>query len=218
MKSLFNKYIWLQLILSILLLFGGALIIVFAVMNKENILEDGLNIISAVILFLFGLFAILSSFLFEPDKVFTNGLLYGSACIAFGVFLCLGKLTILEYLVYVLAIFFIVIGSIELIKAIVLIIKKEKRILEIILTFVFGALVIAGGILALIYNTEVRIVFCVIAGVILFAGGVYLLILGIKEIIKRNKEKKAPLKKDQEAEEQEVKELDFTENSDSSEK
>ena len=54
MKSLFNKYIWLQLILSILLLFGGALVVAFAIKDDKNILEDGLNIIAAVILFLFG--------------------------------------------------------------------------------------------------------------------------------------------------------------------
>ena len=61
MKSLFSKYVWLQLILSILLLFGGVLIIAFAVSGKEGILRDGLDIIAAVILFLFGLFAILTA-------------------------------------------------------------------------------------------------------------------------------------------------------------
>ena len=55
MKSLFSKYIWLKLILAVLLLFGGALIIVFAVLGKANVLQSGLNIIAAVILFLFGL-------------------------------------------------------------------------------------------------------------------------------------------------------------------
>ena len=99
MKSLFKKYVWLQLILSILLLFGGALIIAFAATNKQNILEDALNIIAAVILFLFGLFAILTSFIFESNKLFTNGLLYGSACIALGVFLCTRELVLLNYLV-----------------------------------------------------------------------------------------------------------------------
>ena len=128
MKSLFKKYVWLQLILSILLLFGGALIIAFAATNKQNILEDALNIIAAVILFLFGLFAILTSFIFEPNKIFTNGLLYGSACIALGVFLCTRELVLLNYLVYLLAIFFIVVGSIELINGILLVIKKDKNI------------------------------------------------------------------------------------------
>ena len=74
MKSLFTKYVWLQLILSILLLFGGALIIAFGIMGKDEILVDALNIIAAVILFLFGAFAILATLVFEQNKVFTNGL------------------------------------------------------------------------------------------------------------------------------------------------
>ena len=78
MKSLFNKYIWLQLILSILLLFGGTIIVVFAINGKEDILKDALNIVAAVILFLFGAFAILASFVFETKKYVTNGLLTNS--------------------------------------------------------------------------------------------------------------------------------------------
>ena len=64
MKSLFSKYVWLQLILSILLLFGGAVIIAFAINNNTDVLENALNIVVAVILFLFGLFAILTAFVF----------------------------------------------------------------------------------------------------------------------------------------------------------
>ena len=215
MKSLFSKYVWLQLILSILLLFGGALIIVFAILNKQNVLEEGLNIIAAVILFLFGLFAILASFLFETNKMFTNSLLYGSACIALGIFLCLGKLVLLEYLVYLLAIFFIVIGVLEVIKGIILIVKKDKRLPVIIVAFILASMFIAGGILAIIFNTEVRIVFCIVAGVLLFAAGVYLLFVGIKTLSEQNKakEKKPRKRKSQEpAKEQEVKEIDFTGN------
>lgn len=215
MKSLFSKYVWLQLILSILLLFGGALIIVFAILNKQNVLEEGLNIIAAVILFLFGLFAILASFLFETNKMFTNSLLYGSACIALGIFLCLGKLVLLEYLVYLLAIFFIVIGVLEVIKGIILIVKKDKKLPVIIVAFILASIFIAGGILAIIFNTEVRIVFCIVAGVLLFAAGVYLLFVGIKTLAEQNKakEKKPRKRKSQEpAKEQEVKEIDFTGN------
>ena len=215
MKSLFKKYIWLQLILSILLLFGGALIIAFAATRKQNILEDALNIIAAVILFLFGLFAILTSFIFEPNKVFTNGLLYGSACIALGVFLCTRELVLLNYLVYLLAIFFIVIGATELINGIILLAKKEKRVVFIVLSFVAAALFITGGILALIYRGNVKIAFCIIAGVLIFAAGIYELIFGIREMIAQNKEKgdKKPEKKSKRKEEpkkEEVKELDYT--------
>ena len=213
MKSLFKKYIWLQLILSILLLFGGTLIIVFAATGKQNILQDGLNIIAAVIFFLFGLFAILTSFIFEPNKVFTYGLLYGSACIAMGVFLCTRELVLLNYLVYLLAIFFIVIGAIELINGILLVVRKSKVIWMIVLSFFLAALFIAGGILALIYRENVKIAFCIVAGILLFAAGVYELIFGIKEMIDQNKnrgERKSRKSKKKETKQEEVKELDYT--------
>lgn len=214
MKSLFRKYIWLQLILSILLLFGGALIIAFAATNKQNILEDALNIIAAVILFLFGLFAILTSFIFEQNKIFTYGLLYGAACIALGVFLCTRELVLLNYLVYLLAIFFIVIGAVELVGGILLVAKKEKNVLFIVFSFVAAVLFITGGILAIIYRNNVKIAFCIIAGILLFAAGVYELIFGIREMIAQNKEKNVnkPAKKTKKKapKQEEVKELDYT--------
>ena len=226
MKSLFSKYIWLQLILSILLLFGGALIIAFAIMGKQNILEDGLNIISAVILFLFGGFAILATLVFEQNKYFTNGLLYGSACIALGVFLCMKEMVLLDYLVYLLAIFFIVIGGVELIKAIILVTRKEKNVPAIVISFIVAAIFITGGILALIFRENVKIAFCIIAGVLLFIAGAFELFLGIKTMIgssgggKKKKKKKDdeehPLEPQEEIEtkvidnQEEVKELDYT--------
>ncbi len=215
MKSLFSKYIWLQLILSILLLFGGALIIAFAIMGKQNVLEDGLNIISAVILFLFGGFAILATLVFEQDKFFTNGLLYGSACIALGVFLCTKELILLNYLVYLLAIFFIVIGGIELIKAIILIAKKEKRVAAIVITFVVAAIFIAAGILALIFRDNVKIAFCIVAGALLFLAGAFELFFGVRAMISANSNnrKKKEKKKEEvvvENNDGEVKELDYT--------
>ena len=229
MKSLFNKYIWLQLILSILLLFGGALIIAFAINNDQTILEDGLNIIAAVILFLFGGFAILATLVFEQNKYFTNGLLYGSACIALGVFLCMKEMILLHYLVYLLAIFFIVIGGVELIKAIILVTRKEKNVPAIVIAFVVAALFIAGGILALIFKDNVRKGFCIVAGALLALAGVWELFLGVKTMIGnsggyKRKEKKRKKNKDVEPEPQaeeneevaaienkeEIKELDYT--------
>ena len=186
MKSLFNKYIWLQLILSILLLFGGAVIIIFAINGKEGNLADALNIVAAVIFFLFGAFAILATFVFETKKYITTGLLYGSASIALGVFLCLKKLILLDYLVYLLAIFFIVVGTLELIKAVILTVQKDKLPI-IIITYIVAAIFIAAGILALIFNDKVRIAFCIVAGVLIFAAGVFELVMGIKTMIELNK-------------------------------
>ena len=219
MKSLFNKYIWLQLILSILLLFGGTIIVVFAINGKEDILKDALNIVAAVILFLFGAFAILASFVFETKKYVTNGILYGSASIALGVFLCMKKLVLLDYLVYLLAIFFIVLGAIELIKAIILTAKDRSKLVPIIVTYVFAALFIAGGILAIVFNDKVITAFCIVAGVLLFAAGVWELYLGIKTMIGQNKNgsskgkkknKKEEANNQQEQPKQEIREIDYT--------
>lgn len=239
MKSLFGKYIWLQLILSILLLFGGTLIIVFVAMGKDNILEDALNIIATVILFLFGIFAIVAAFVFEPKKVFTNGLLYGSASIAFGIFLLTKELILLDHLVKLLAIFFIVVGGIELTKAIVLTITDRKKLVGIVIAYVVSAIFISIGILALLpvsFRDVIKQGFSILAGILLIAAGVYELVLGIIEMVgsakktptevksgapAKKKEKKA--KKEEviegeakaedaveEEKEPEIKELDFT--------
>ena len=226
MKKLFSKYAWLQLILSILLLFGGTLIIVFAFNDKENVLKLALNVIAAVILFLFGGFAILTAFLFERKSTISYAIVYGSASIALGVFLCMNKLVLLEYLVYLLAIFFIGIGAIELIKSIIMTIKVKPQVYILVLAYTFSVLFIAGGILSLIFSDKVQIVFCVIAGVLLFLLGVYELVEGIKEMIaqvkgqqnrqkpvKRSKKKEANPEQEQVQDaksEPEVKELDYT--------
>ena len=232
MKSLFNKYIWLQFILSVLLLFAGALIIAFSIKDFETIKEGGqpiiisrgLDIIFAVIMFLFGLFAIVASFAFEPNKVITNGIIYGSASIAMGVFLCTDKFEILEYLVYLLAIFFIVIGTIEIIKAIILLVKKAGKLPLLIVSIVIGAIFIGGGIVSLIFADQVGIIFCFIAAVLLILIGLYLLVTGVMALIggikgkgdkpaKKEKEKKQKEKEkqfDEEVEYEAPQELDYT--------
>ena len=216
MKSLFSKYVWLRLILSILLLFAGTLIIIFALSKKQNILQEGLDIIAATILFLFGLFAIISSFFFESNKAITNGLLYGSACIAIGVFLCTDRFHLLPYVVLLLSIFFVVIGSVELIKGILMIAQKFKNTTYIILTFVFAAIFITGGILAICYQGKATTTLCVIGGVLLVVSGAYQMITGIREMSARNSRsrqggnkpvKKASPKKESK---KEVKEIDYT--------
>ena len=229
MKSLFSKYVWLQLILSILLLFGGAVIIAFAINNNTEVLENALNIVVAVILFLFGLFAILTAFVFETKKYITASLLYGSASIALGVFLCTKQLMLLEYLIYLIAIFLIVVGAVQLLKAILLTIRKEKdKLALIIITYILAVLFIAAGILAIVFRGNVKdvlnIVASIIVGVLLLLAGGWELYLGIKAIINRNKngapkvkdnkknKKEEPVNEAQpeEPKQEEVKELDYT--------
>ena len=224
MKSLFNKYIWLQFILSVLLLFAGALIIAFAIKDGGgSILEKGLNIIFAIILFIFGLFAIVASFAFEPNRIITNGIIYGSGSIAMGVFLCTDQFEILNYLVYLLAIFFIVIGAIEIIKALILLIKKAEKLFILIISLIIGAIFIAGGILSIVFAQDVKIIFCYIAAALLILIGLYLLVTGVIYLIggikgnkgnkpaKKEKEKKNKEKPvDEEVEYEAPQELDYS--------
>ena len=213
MKSLFNKYVWLQLILSILLLFGGAVIIAFAINNNTEVLENALNIVVAVILFLFGM-----------------SLICGSASIALGVFLCTKQFMLLEYLIYLIAIFFIVVGAIELLKAILLTVKKAKdQLALIIITYILAVLFIAAGILAIVFRDNVKdvlnIVASVIVGVLLLVAGGYELVLGIKalitnkkkanQVVEEKKEERTAEAQPEQAEEpqqEEIKELDYTSN------
>ena len=231
MKSLFNKYIWLQLILSILLLFGGAVIIAFAIkdINAEvKVVNTALNISVAVILFLFGGFSILASLVFEPKKYVTTGLLYGSAFVALGVMLCANKVNIIEFLVYLLATFLIVVGAVELIKAIVMTVKHKKYVVyQIVIAYVVAVLFIAGGIVSLIpqFTDTLKIPFCILAGALLIVAGVFELFFGIKGMVTqaknggslKNKNKAKAKKEDeqvvgQQPEQQEIKEIDFTSN------
>ena len=215
MKSLFSKYVWLRLILSILLLFAGTLIVICAASKKQNILQEGLDIITATILFLFGSFAIISSLFFESNKAITNGLLYGSGCIALGVFLCTDKFHLLPYLVLLLAIFFVVIGSVELIKGILMVAQKFKNTTYIIFTFAAAVIFITGGILAICYQGKATTALCIIGGVLLIICGIYQMVTGIKEMADKNNKKPSgnrPVKKATQKKEQkkEVKEIDYT--------
>ena len=227
MKSLFNKYVWLQLILSILLLFGGSVIIAFAINNDTKVLENALNIVIAVILFLFGLFAILTAFIFETKKYVTLSLLYGSASIALGVFLCTKELVLLNYIIYLIAIFMIVVGAVELLKAIILTVKDRKQLTLIIISYTIAVLFITAGILAIVFRDKIKdvlnIVTCILAGVLLLLAGGWELYLGIKALVSKNKngaskEKKKSKKDDQvvatqqEQPKEDIKEIDYTSN------
>ena len=189
MKSLFNKYIWLQLILSILLLFGGAIIIAFAIndiKDETQHVTDALNICVAVILFLFGGFALLATLIFESKKYITTGLLYGSASIAMDIMFVAKKLYIIEYLVYLLAIFLIVIGGVELIKAIIMTVRhKSYEVWRIVIAYVVAVLFIGGGIVSLIpqFHDSLQIPFCIFGGALLFIAGVFQLYAGIKAMV-----------------------------------
>ena len=121
---------------------------------------------------------------------------------------------LLEYLIYLIAIFFIVVGAVQLLKAILLTVKKAKdKLALIIITYILAVLFIAAGILAIIFRDNVKdvlnIVASVIVGVLLLAAGGYELVLGIKALITN---KKVQPVQPEEPKQEEIKELDYTSN------
>ena len=198
MKNLLSKYIWLQLILSVLLIFGGAIIIVFASNDKTtDYLANVLNITIAVIFFLFGGFAILASFIFGAKKIINLGFLYGSVSIALGVFLCAKEIILLDHLVYLLSLFLIVFGAVELIKAIVSTIFRLQSVFIIVLSYVFATLSITAGVLSIIYRENITKVYCIIAGALIAIIGLLLLVIGLKIVIDHYREKRREVKETQ---------------------
>lgn len=194
MKKLFTKYAWLQILLAVLLIVGGVVIIVIAANNKENILADALCITAAVILFLFGGISIAAAFIVDYKKLFSLGIIYGSLSIACGILLCAytSHVDLLNYLVYVLSVFMIVFGAVELIKALVSTIIRLQNLFILIMTYVLAVLFITGGILAIVFRANITTVFCIGAGVLLIIVGILLLILGIKILVTANKKEPQP--------------------------
>ena len=184
MKNLLNKYIWLQFILSILLIFGGTIIIVFATNEKTtDYLANVLNITVAVIFFLFGGFAIVASYIFGAKRVINLGFLYGSISIALGIFLCAKEIILLDHLTYLLSLFLIVFGAVELIKAIFSTIFRLQSTVIIVISYIFATLFLVAGILSIIYREKITTVYCIIAGAVIALAGLFLLGLGIKIVI-----------------------------------
>ena len=75
-----------------------------------------------------------------------------------------------------------------------------------VICFAAAVLFITGGILAIVYRENVKIAFCIVAGILLFAAGVYELIFGIRELVNQNKSKeRKPVRKAKKKEPQKAK-------------
>ena len=121
----------------------------------------------------------------------------------------------------------IVVGAVELLKAIILTVKDRKQLTLIIISYVIAVLFITAGILAIVFRDKIKdvlnIVTCILAGVLLLLAGGWELYLGIKALVSKNKngaskEKKKSKKDDQvvatqqEQPKEEIKEIDYTSN------
>ena len=196
MKSLFKRYIWLQIIYGVLLAAVGITTIILAFVNGE-IIDRTLSIIIAVALFLFAVIMIVSSMLSETKEMFSLSLIYASLFIALGVVLLVNPSLISTIIVIMLAVFIIAYGAVCLVKGIVSIFYRMAWY-WIALLFLLGAIGITGGILALCYPGIAFTVTFVVLGIGLAALGIYEIVLAIIAMKKVDKIEKVVEEKPQE--------------------
>ena len=125
MKSLFKKYIWLQIIYGVLLACVGIATVVLAFVNG-SLLDKTLSIIIAIALFIFAAIMFFSSLFAETKSIFSAALIYGSLFVALGVVLLVNPYLISTIFVTMLAVFIIALGAICLFKAAILIFFRTE--------------------------------------------------------------------------------------------
>ena len=177
MKSLFEKFPWMQIVLGVLLAAVGITTVVLAFVNG-SIIDRTLSIIIAVALFVFAAIMFFSSLFAETKSIFSIALIYGSLFVALGVVLLVHPYLISTIFVTMLAVFLIAYGAVMLFKGATLIYFRAVWY-WIALLFLLGTVGIVGGILALCYPGVAFTMTFVILGVALVALGVYEIVMGI---------------------------------------
>lgn len=186
---------WASIVGGIIGIALGVLVIVLAVTQPTTV-DRIVSIILAICLFIGAAALILVSYLKAPTKrLFSSILLYASAMIAIGVFLCVYQLFIGEFIKIVLGVFCIAIGSCGIISGAIAIKTKALKTGWIVLVFILAAALLALGIVILVVNSEGfrTVIYCILGG--LFAlSGLIGLIIGIKNAVKEKKENKKDAK------------------------
>ena len=190
MKSLFEKYKWLQIVVGIVLLAAGIVTIVLAV-NNVSTMARVLGIIVAVCCFLYAAMLITANFIKNPRTPFPQEALFAGIAIGVGVTLCIGEVAeaLQTYAIYLLGCGLIALGAIAIIKSIVIICYKDP-IQNWLIMIICGVIALVGGILLLCYISEMQVIINVIIGVVIAALGVLEIILGIIALSKNSKGQK----------------------------
>lgn len=189
MKTLFQKYKWLQIVLGIVLLVAGILAIVFSI-NNIAVITRVIAIIIAVCCFVFAIMLITASFLNNPRTPFPLEVLIAGIAIGVGITLCIGSVAegLIGYLGCLVACCLIALGSVAIIKSAVIICYKDP-IQNWLIMIICGAVALVGGILMLCYPNEISTAINYIIAALIIALGVFEIILGINAVSKSKKKK-----------------------------
>ena len=182
MNSIFEKHKWLKYVVGAFIVIMGILVIVFGSMKNIGTLEEIVAITLSVGAFIIGLFLLVTCLLNESHKGFTLGLLISTLLLSSGIILLVTKFGIKfglpnTLLVYIITISILVLGVVCLVKAISLIIYKERKGL-IALFIICAILGITLGILGVCFAKDSGLIAAayIILGVAIVTIGIISLI------------------------------------------
>ena len=183
MHTIFEKYKWLKYVLGGLIIALGITVIILAALSVSNV-GVVVNIVVASGLIVLGALLLVASLLSETHKPMTLSLVVSALLITLGILLLIMRfhlhIALLDAVtVYVLSLFLLVFGTVALIKAVTMIIYKQK-VIFIVLLFIFATLGIAAGILGLCFANKLVPVTYILLGTILVAIGA--VVIAVKSI------------------------------------
>lgn len=191
MKSLFEKYTWLRIVAGIVLLLAGVLAVVLSITCDENVIARVIGIIVAICCFIYAAMLITASFIKNPRTPFPQEVLIAGIAIGVGITLCIGEVAenLAKYATYLLACGLISLGTIAIIKSIVIICYKDP-VQNWLIMIICGTIALVGGILLLCFRSELTMAINIVIGCVIAALGILEIILGISFISKNKKSKK----------------------------
>lgn len=185
MNSIFNKHRWMQVMWGILLFVAGAITIIFAATNEGANVSLALSIAIAIVLFAYGLTIVFSSFLELKDGFFKYELIIGAFVIAVGIVFCMNIDLLKDIIVSTISASLLVFGTVFAARAIMAFVTKLK-VWWIGLCIAISVLLIAGGVLCLIFKEDVVNICYLVLGVVLMIVGIIEIYITIKRAIEAN--------------------------------
>ena len=188
MKSLFEKYKWLRIVLGIVLVAAGIVTIIVSFTNPNEVYKIT-SITLGICCFIYAALIIATSLIKHTRTPFPVELLIGAIFISIGVTLCIPDLFsyLTHYVIYLVSISLIVLGSVSLIKSIIIICYKDP-VFNWLITLIFGLIALPGGIILLcLKQSEVIQIIYVVVGAMIVILGIFEIVLGFIEISKNKK-------------------------------
>ena len=179
MKNLIRRFKWIGILFGVLLMIAGVLVIVFTLVNIKDV-NLALSIVVATLLFIIGAVYITAGVMQPLSNYFDPGYILGAVAIAIGVVCLIEQQIVPRLLVYVIAITLIALGVVYLIRGILLAINKMRGT-EIALAILIAVIALTAGILCLCFQNKILTVIYVIGGALLIAGGILMIVYTVRK-------------------------------------